>query len=242
MPLVRERAPRHDRHDAGSAPGQARPVPARPLLGLPPRFPESSAEPRGTRFYYRDFYDGAGQAELDSLFGAQEKIYRDRAETLRGHAQSPVSWLDIGTGHGHFCLAASKNWPATAFDGLDTSDGIDYAVRRGWVRRGYQGLFPMLAPELDGQYDVVSMFHYLEHTREPAAELDAAALVLKPGGHLLIEVPDPEWPMGRLLGRFWLSWLQPQHQHFVPIANLKGALCERGLTILGERRDMKAAP
>ncbi|MGH9127369.1 MAG: hypothetical protein ACRDZ8_22020, partial [Acidimicrobiales bacterium] len=32
------------------------------------------------------------------------------------------------------------------------------------------------------------------------------------------------------------------HQHFVPIANLKGALCERGLTILGERRDMKAAP
>lgn len=196
----------------------------------------------GLDFYYRDFYDGTGQAELDSIFGAQEKIYRDRAETLRGHAQSPASWLDVGTGHGHFCLAASRNWPATAFDGLDMSDGIDNAVRRGWVRRGYQGLFPVLAAELDGQYDVVSMFHYLEHTREPAAELDAAALVLKPGGHLLIEVPDPEWPMGRLIGRFWMSWLQPQHQHFVPIANLKRALCERGLTVLGEKRDMKAAP
>ena len=196
----------------------------------------------GLDFYYRDFYDGTGEAQLESAFGAQGKIYLGRAETLRGHARLPASWLDVGTGHGHFCLAASSDWPATAFDGLDMTDGIDDAARRGWVRRGYRGLFPELAPELAGQYDVVSMFHYLEHTSDPAVELDAAASVLKPGGHLLVEVPDPEWPLGRVLGRFWMPWLQPQHQHLVPIANMKQALTERGLTVLGEKRDMGAVP
>jgi len=196
----------------------------------------------GLEFYYRDFYDGGGEAQLDSAFGAQTKIYRDRAETLRGHAQSPASWLDVGTGHGHFCLAASTEWPATAFDGLDRSDGIDDAARRGWVRRGYRGMFPDLAPDLAAHYDVVSMFHYLEHAREPAVELDAAVTVLKPGGHLLIEVPDPEWPMGRVLRRFWMPWLQPQHQHLIPIRNLKQALADRGLTVLDEKRDMGAVP
>jgi hypothetical protein len=86
------------------------------------------------------------------------------------------------------------------------------------------------------------MFHYLEHTREPAAELDAAITALKPGGHLLIEVPDPEWPMGRVLRRFWMPWLQPQHQHLIPIRNLKQALADRGLTVVDEKRDMGSAP
>lgn len=196
----------------------------------------------GLDFYYRDFYDGGGEAQLESAFGAQAKIYRNRAETLRGQAQSPATWLDVGTGHGHFCLAASAEWPATAFDGLDQTDGIDDAARRGWVRRGYRGMFPDLAPDLVGQYDVVSMFHYLEHAREPRVELDAAATVLKPGGHLLIEVPDPEWPMGRVLRRFWMPWLQPQHQHLIPIGNLKQALAGRGLTVVAEKRDMGAVP
>lgn len=196
----------------------------------------------GLDFYYRDFYDGGGEAQLESAFGAQAKIYRNRAETLRGHAQSAASWLDVGTGHGHFCLAASADWPATAFDGLDRTDGIDEAARRGWVHRGYRGMFPELAPDLVARYDVVSMFHYLEHAREPAVELDAAATVLKPGGHLVIEVPDPEWPMGRVLGRLWMPWLQPQHQHLIPIGNLKQALADRGLTVLAEKRDMGAVP
>lgn len=196
----------------------------------------------GLEFYYRDFYDGAGEAQLESAFGAQSKAYRSRAEMLRAYTTDPGSWLDVGTGHGHFCTVARDVWPATRFDGLEMTDGIEYATRRGWVDRGYRGMFPEVAPELAGSYDVVSMSHYLEHTREPMEELDAAAIALKHGGHLLIEVPDPEWPMGRLLRRFWLPWLQPQHQHLIPIANLKAALAKRGLEPVGERRDINPIP
>ena len=79
------------------------------------------------------------------------------------------------------------------------------------------------------------MHHYLEHTREPGAELDAAATVLEEGGHLLIEVPAPESTLARRLGWLWGPWLQPQHQHFVPAANLVAALERRGFRVRGGR-------
>ncbi|MFD9522853.1 class I SAM-dependent methyltransferase [Streptomyces sp. NPDC059979] len=187
----------------------------------------------GLDFYYRDFYDGRGGEGAGTVFGRLGAAYRGRAEMLLPHAE-PLSWLDVGTGHGHFCNAARAVWPRTRFDGLDMGDGVREAERRGWVESGYQGQFPEFASKLAGQYEVVSMYHYLEHTRDPLAELDAAAAVLAPGGFLTIELPDPESRMARLLGPAWLPWFQPQHQHLVPAANLREALADRGFTVLAE--------
>ncbi|MGW0389941.1 methyltransferase domain-containing protein [Streptomyces sp. NPDC003042] len=189
--------------------------------------------PEGLDFYYRDFYDGRGGEGAGTVFGRLGASYRARAAMLAPYAH-PASWLDVGTGHGHFCDVAREVWPDTRFDGLDMGDAIQEAERRGWVATGYQGQFPELADKLAGQYEAVSMYHYLEHTRDPFAELDAAALVLAPGGHLLIELPDPQSRMARLLGPHWLPWFQPQHQHLIPAANLRAALAERGFTVLAE--------
>jgi SAM-dependent methyltransferase len=97
-------------------------------------------------------------------------------------------------------------------------------------------MFPDLAPTLAGRYDVVSMHHYLEHTRDPEAELDAAATVLEPGGLLLVEMPDPESRLARVLGQWWGAYLQPQHQHMMPIAVLERLLGERGFTTVVRQR------
>lgn len=187
----------------------------------------------GLEFYYRDFYDGRGGEGAATVFGRLGAAYRGRAEMLRPHG-APASWLDVGTGHGHFCNAARAVWPDTRFDGLDMGDAVRDAERRGWVETGHQGQFPEFAVKLAGQYEVVSMYHYLEHTRDPLAELDTAAAVLAPGGYLTIEIPDPESRMARLLGPAWLPWFQPQHQHLIPAANLREALAERGFTVLAE--------
>jgi SAM-dependent methyltransferase len=138
----------------------------------------------------------------------------------------------VGSGHGHFCLMARSTWPDTTFDGLDMSETIVEGERRGWVDRAYHGTFPDRARELAGQYDVVSMFHYLEHTPDPLAELDAATTVLAPDGLLLVEVPDPESRLADVLGTFWPPWGQPQHLHFVTADNLAALLQERGYEVV----------
>jgi SAM-dependent methyltransferase len=189
----------------------------------------------GLEFYYRDFYDGLGEKQLGNTFAGRTKMYVRRAESLLPLAPAPKNWLDVGTGHGHFCEAARTVHPGTTFDGLDFTDGAELAERAGRVERGYRGSFPDLAGELAGHYDVVSMFHYLEHSTEPARELQAAHLAVRPGGHLLIEVPDPDSRYARLLGRWWLPWLQPQHLHFIPIENLIRKLTGLGFTVVAEQ-------
>jgi SAM-dependent methyltransferase len=173
----------------------------------------------GLRFYYRDFYDGLGEETMAGIFGFSDEPYLARAQMVEGFG-NPESWLDVGGGHGHFCLAARGQWPNTRFDCLDFSQSVIEAEQRGWVKRGIKGLFPDSAEDLANQYDVVSMSHYLEHVREPVEELKAAHKVLKPDGLLMIEVPDPDSRLGRILGRYWLPWFQPQHLHFVSAQNL----------------------
>ena len=185
----------------------------------------------GLDFYYRDAYDGLNEDRGDFLFRSTAAAYRDRASML-GEGASPRRWLDVGAGHGHFPLVAAALWPDTVFDGLDISDSIETAERRGWVAEGHRGLLLDRAGELAGRYDVVSMFHYLEHTREPLAELDAVAGLLVPSGHLLVELPDPEVPYARIAGPYWFPWLQPQHQHFLTRARLCELLEARGFEIL----------
>ncbi|MCX4751515.1 class I SAM-dependent methyltransferase [Kitasatospora sp. NBC_01287] len=189
----------------------------------------------GLEFYYRDFYDGLGEQRLGTVFGTRAAVYRGRARSVTPFAAAPDRWLDVGTGHGHFCERAREVFPETVFDGLDLSEGVELAEQNGRLARGFRGSFPELAPAMAGRYDVLSMFHYLEHSTDPARELAAAREALRPGGLLLIEVPDPRCRYARLLGRWWLPWLQPQHLNLVPAANLRRRLGELGFTVLLEQ-------
>jgi SAM-dependent methyltransferase len=181
----------------------------------------------GIRYYYSDFYDGLGTPVTETLMRSPVSMYLDRARAVGGLA-TPSKWLDVGTAHAHFCRVAQEAWPEAQFDGLDISVAVEEAARAGWVAHAYRGFLPDMADELAGQYDVLSLFHCLEHTPDPRAEIAAAYTTLAPGGLLVIEVPDPECPAGRLFGRFWFPWFQPQHLHLLSVANLSRLLREAG--------------
>ncbi len=85
-------------------------------------------------------------------------------------------------------------------------------------------------PFPDGAFDFVYCSQVLEHVRDPEAEIAAAARVLEPGGLLMIEVPDPESKLARILGRAWIPYFQPQHQHLLAPAHLDALLQRHGLT------------
>ncbi|MEU1308096.1 class I SAM-dependent methyltransferase [Streptomyces cinnamoneus] len=198
-------------------------------------FQNPQLTPEGLDFYYRDFYDGLGAALAERAFSGSGKRYLASARALLPFA-APRRWLDVGTGHGHFPQTAGTVHPTTVFDGLDLSEGVEEAKRQGRIAEAHHGLLTDLAPKLEGRYEAVSMFHYLEHTTDPRAELTAAGTVLTPGGHLIIEVPDPECVSSAILGRYWMPYFQPQHLHLIPLANLSRELESLGYTVVAVER------
>jgi SAM-dependent methyltransferase len=198
----------------------------------------------GLEYYYRDFYDGIGGEQVEAGFELGRDGNLARARHLKQFFPDgpPKRWVDVGTGYGHFCRDARELWPHTRFEGLDMGVSVEEGKERGWLDEAHRGFLPELAPGLAGQFDVVSMHHYLEHTLDPRVELDSAVTLLRPGGILMVEVPNPESWFGRIVGRWWFPWLQPQHLNFVTRANLMQALMHRGMRPVLEVRGESHIP
>ncbi|MDQ0990461.1 class I SAM-dependent methyltransferase [Streptomyces sp. V3I7] len=156
----------------------------------------------------------------------------------------PESWLDVGTGDARFPEAACELLAYTAFDGLDRGPHVMEARAAGRVEEAYVGRLtdPPVAARLRSRYDVVSLFHHLEHAPDPRAELRAALAVLRPGGHLLLELPDPHCAFAALLGTWWLPHGRRRPLHLMPLANLRAELQDQGCTILSVDRRAAHTP
>ncbi|MFF4352241.1 class I SAM-dependent methyltransferase [Streptomyces sp. NPDC001530] len=199
--------------------------------------PRLTAE--GLAFYHRDLRGGAHEGLVERLLGARgsRACHRAAARAMLPYGE-PESWLDVGTGHGHFPAVAKEVHPYTAFDGLDPTRRVEKARAARRIEEAHRGQLTdaRIAERLRARYDVVSMFHHLEHTPDPREELRAALVVLRPGGHLLVEVPDPDCAFGALLGKWWVSYGQPRHLHLMPLPNLLGELESLGCEIVATDR------
>jgi SAM-dependent methyltransferase len=81
----------------------------------------------------------------------------------------------------------------------------------------------------DHSFDVVTMWHVLEHVPDPRPTLAEVARILRPGGVFLVGVPNFGSAEARLTTAGWFHLDVPRHlSHYTP-ASLKTALLAAGL-------------
>lgn len=207
--------------------------------------PRPTAE--GLALHHRDVHEASPGLDgfVERLLTARGSVRRHRsAARAMLPFPEPESWLDVGTGYGHFPETAREIHRYTSFDGLDPTRRVDEARAAGRVEEAHRGHLtdPEVLARLRSRYDVVSMFHHLEHTADPRAELSAALTLLRPGGHLLIEVPDPGCTFGTLLGKWWVPYGRPGHLHLMPLNNLLAELEGLGCTVVATDRRAPHTP
>lgn len=166
----------------------------------------------------KEFYDGEYIAHrkkkdwgiLTPLFEwAMTKHDREKDKIVKQHVElnENTEVMDVGCAVGTFLLHLNKKY-ACQISGVDFKEGLDYP---GFDKIDfYEGLF-YERPVDNKRFDVVTMWHFLEHDYDPVKTLAKARSVLKEEGKLIIEVPRLDSLTYRLFGRKWPGVQAPQH-------------------------------
>ena len=172
------------------------------------------------------FYSGGYQPIPKSLAELRKIAARAR------HRMEPVlkykkggRLLEIGPWIGIFsCNAKDAGFDVTAIE-MD-QNCVDFLNETLGIR-ALQSADPVGSlAELDEKFDVIALWHCLEHLRDPWLVIQQAANHLAPGGILIVAIPNIESYEYSLLKSAWRHLDAPRHLFFFPIESLVN-LCQR---------------
>ena len=178
------------------------------------------------------FYDGYRGEEGKRFLAGVEAVVkffrRRRARAVNRLYDGPGRVLDIGCGRGQMLRELkARGWECfgTEFPGQASGD-LPFTV--------YEGELAELKLSARS-FDAVTLWHVFEHLKDPFSALEEIDRILKPGGFLVISVPNIESLQAKVFGRNWIHLDLPRHiYHFSPWS-LSGALQKKGFTIVDYR-------
>ncbi len=150
-----------------------------------------------------------------------------RAEEIIKQFGSTVKLLDIGCGAGFFIACLERyGWDVT---GIDVSDWASGFARDKLGLNVITGSIDDV--ELDEQFDVVTLYHTLEHLPDPLGSLRKVSKVLNGDGVLVIKGPnlasfDRKWH-----GKNWRGYDPPFHLYYFTPKTYRKLLEKAGFSV-----------
>lgn len=195
--------------------------------------------PQYTDAYLADYY-GRYQTAHDEDAAAHRWQHETNLDLLAAHGvTAPGRLLDFGCGRGHLlCVARERGWQGTGYD-VDP-DSVERIAAEYGLDLHAGDFFDLDLPA--ASFDLVTMNHVLEHLKDPVPVLCRVRELLRPGGALLIAVPNIEGLSNRLklsLERMGLrrrgvgAYYDADHHlfYFTP-DTLQGALEREGFAVV----------
>jgi len=156
--------------------------------------------------------------------------FRQQARHLLSQSEMrPRTVIDFACGSGLFtsCLAASlprdARLIACDFHSEPPADleGVEYRSLKA-------------VEDLDETADLVLAMHVLEHDDDPRKLLDRIVRLAKPGGKIVIEVPNIDCVWISVFGRWWDAWYLPYHRTHFSRRSLRALVESSTLKIVAE--------
>ena len=170
----------------------------------------TEGDPPGAQLYETGIYAPGEPRGAKAIRAAQRAVGGQPVRILRRAGVQPgARVLDVGAGRGRLVAALGEA-------GLDAR-GIEPSARSA-----AQAVAPVeqktIEEHEDAGLDAVVLWHVLEHLDDPAAALRRIAGWLRPGGVLLVGVPNAASLQASIGGAGWLHFDAPRHRtHFTPM-------------------------
>jgi 2-polyprenyl-3-methyl-5-hydroxy-6-metoxy-1,4-benzoquinol methylase len=164
-------------------------------------------------FYPADYWWNAGPGKLNALEAIYRRIaLRDHlsfiASAAKGTGAPRGRLLDVGCGSGTI-LGLMKR------QGFDVT-GVDFSREAAEIAGAQNGVKVIVgslhnADFANESFDVVTLFHVLEHVTNPRDVLIEARRILQPNGRLVLQVPNIGSWQFRVFGTKWYGLDIPRH-------------------------------
>ena len=173
---------------------------------------------------YATFNTKVGSKETYSF----ERDSKKRIEKII-KIKKPGKLLEVGCSFGYFLNEAEKR-------GFDVY-GIELSKKAASIGRKMYGLKNIYSKELENfrphkKFDVVAMYHTLEHLPNPKKSIFYIKKLLKNDGLLVIEVPDVGSFKAKLLKERWIAYDFYLHYYYFSCKTLNQLLEVCGFKII----------
>lgn len=182
-------------------------------------------------FLYDDRTSQDFQPKTNALAALIKSVaFRRQAKALLRQIPDPkpARVLDFGCGSGLFTRCLGDLLASSEVVGSDFHDVPPPSL----VDRPYRSMAALDA--LKGSFDLVMAMHVLEHDDDVSGLLRSIVSMARPGGMVIIEVPNIDCVWAGIFGRAWDAWYFPFHRTHFSRKALRGLMQSEGLTILGE--------
>jgi SAM-dependent methyltransferase len=165
--------------------------------------------------------------------GGRSGLYYAALKQAVPHSEGRL--LDIGCGTGNFIKAMRRL--GYQVDGVEISPEAA-AIANAQLTEGDHA--PVVCGVLedaqypDASFDVVTLWHVIEHLPDPAKTLREIRRVLKPNGRCVIQTPKLDSPEAKLFGKYWAGLDSPRHLWIFTDSTLERLAKDAGLSV--ERR------
>ena len=194
--------------------------------GLGRFHPMPSAE--RLRALYPDEYYGEPGIKFRNPVERLVRIAGERHITfLSRDLNSRARILDVGCGRGVVLGALAER--SFEIHGLEISAE---AVRGVDPRAEIRIAASLAEAEYEEKsFDQIIIWHVLEHLSDPVGTLREAHRILRPGGRLIVAVPNASSLQARWAGADWFHLDLPRHLYHFPIETLRALLTRSGFQV-----------
>jgi len=171
------------------------------------------------------------EPEIGTLRPWLPHIQRRVRDVLR-FKQPPGRVLDIGCGKGEFSVALHER--GFGCTGIDMKPNLVPQLQAQCPQVCWRRTTTADLATLAERYDIVTLYHVLEHVPDPRAMLASVKVLAKPGALIVIEVPNVGGLAARLKGRHW-HYYKVDHVSYFRTLDLIKLAAELDLEVLGVR-------
>lgn len=169
--------------------------------------PQPTLDKLGSYYEFEDYIshtDGKRTLFEKMYHFIKRKAIRDKVKLINSYQPVKGRILDIGAGTGDFLLECkNQNWDILGIEPNDKAKGI--ALGKG-IKFG-----DTIEKLESNSFDVITMWHVLEHVPDVEHQVAELKRLLKPSGTIIIAVPNFKSYDAKYYKEFWAAYDVPRH-------------------------------